>query len=292
MRTSSRGLALGAVLLASAVCLAAAPDDGSASSSETRKPWALEIAMPLWIPGNYGTLKVHDRTSKIDVSPGDMIDLLTSGHAFAGAGYFDFRYDRVFAYVDAVGGYADESVSESVPIKRFPRLGRLSIDANAKLKQVLSDFGVGYRLGAWTLGNRKRPFTLDVFGGARYYWFLTRVRASASIPKLSRLGVHRAADVSQSFDWADPLIGVRWEVPVLDCVSATFRGDIGGFGAGSDLSWNLVGGFRYWVPYSPLDSHPYIGVGYRALSFDRSDGSDGELDLEFRGPYGSMGFVF
>lgn len=280
----------------SGLCVAAEPgEDASRPASEERKAWEFEIQTPVWVPGNYGTLKVKGRTAHIDVSPGDVIDLLTSGNAFAGEGYFEFRYDRFFTYADALGGYVDEAVSANVPTKRFPRLGALDIDAKLKLKQVLADFGVGYRLGQWTLPNRRRPITLGVYAGARYYWFETRLRASASITaRLPRRAaeLHRAADVTQTFDWADPLIGLRWEVPVLDSVSLDFRGDIGGFGAGSDLSWNLIGGFRYWVPIRPFSTRPSIGAGYRALAFDRSVGSTGELDLQFRGPYLSLGVVF
>lgn len=286
------GVVVATILIAAA--RAGAAGEASAGTAPERR-WEFEIQTPVWIPGNYGTLTSRGRTADIDVSPGDVIDLLTSGNAFAGEGYFEFRYDRFFTYADALGGYVEEEVSATVPTDRFPRLSGLDIDAKLKLKQVLADFGVGYRLGQWTLPNRRRPVTLGVYAGARYYWFETRLRAAASIrarfPRRT-IEIQRAVDVTQTFDWADPLIGLRWEVPVLDRVSLDFRGDIGGFGAGSDLAWNLIGGFRYWVPLRPFSTQPTLGAGYRALAFDRSVGSSGELDLQFRGPYVSVGVVF
>ena len=88
------------------------------------------------------------------------------------------------------------------------------------------------------------------------------------------------------------MIGVRWEVPLLDSLSLDFRGDIGGFGASSELIWGLVGDVRYWLTWRPWSLEPWIGAGYRALAFDRSPSADANLDMQFRGPYLSLGFVY
>lgn len=276
------------VLAAVGPCWAAGSDDAPSPDAPPKR-WAFEFNAPIWVPGNYGTLTAKDHVAHIDVSPNDTWNILTSGNAFAGEGYFDFRYDRVFTFVDAVGGYVQEGVSERVPIKQYPRLGNLAVDARLKLKNVLADFAIGYRLGTWTLPNRRRPFTLDVYAGARYYWFLTELKASASIAKA---GLRQAVDVSKTFDWADPLVGVRWQAPLLDCVSMNFRADIGGFDAGSELSWNLVTDLRYWPNLTILSAQPYVALGYRALGFKRSANAGNELDIQFRGPLGSAGFVF
>ena len=268
-----------------------AADVGAATATDEHKRWAFELATPIWIPGNYGTVTVHDHTAHVDTSPGDTIDLMTSGHAFAGEGYFDFRYDRFFAFADVLGGYFDESVSENVPVKQFPRLGGVAVDAKMKLKQVMGDFALGYRLGAWAVPNRRRPITLGVYAGTRYYWFDTRIRAAASLDA-GRRGLHRAADVSETFEWADPMIGVRFEVPLLDCVSLDFRSDVGGFDAGSDIAWNVVGNFKYWVPTTLFSGRPFVAAGYRAVGFERSEGSGDEIDLQFRGPVGTLGVLF
>jgi hypothetical protein len=105
-------------------------------------------------------------------------------------------------------------------------------------------------------------------------------------------GLPRGDTVSRAFDWADPLIGIRWEVPLLDQLTLDFRGDIGGFGASSELTWGLVGGARYWLTWSPWSSRPWVGVGYRVVAFDRDFGTEGNIDLQFRGPVAGVGFVF
>jgi hypothetical protein len=42
--------------------------------------------------------------------------------------------------------------------------------------------------------------------------------------------------VAASEDWVDPIVGGRWTVPLSEKVTLITRGDIGGFGAGSDLT--------------------------------------------------------
>lgn len=264
-------------------------DDGGAASGDERR-WELDVLPYVWIPGNFGTITARGHTSHVDVTVKDALDLATGGDAFTAAGYFELRYDRWFAYVDGFGGYADERVTETAPSRQFPRL-TLGIDAKLKIKPVLMDFGFGYRLGEWALPNRRRPVTLGLSVGTRYYWFYQRLRASATVSG-PRSGIARAADVTKTFDWADPLIGLRWEVPVLDCASLEMRSDIGGFGAGSDLSWNIAGGVRWWPDVTILSSHPFVAAGYRAVGIDRGSHADDGVDLQFRGPYGGIGAAF
>jgi len=273
-------------------CLAAEPSEEE--SSDTKR-WELELFPYVWIPGNFGTLEARGRTAQVDVSVKDSLDLATAGNAFTGSGFFELRYDRLFTYVDGFGGYVDEHVTATRPFPRFPRLGTVGVDAKLKLKPAFIDFGLGYRLGEWSLPKRRRPMTLGIFAGVRYNYFFSRMRAAGSValtfPRRSR-EIHGAIDVSKTFDWADPLVGVKWEVPLLDCLSFEFRGDIGGFEAGSDIAWNLVSGLRYWPSMTIFSAHPWIGAGYRALGVEYPAGSDGEVDLQFRGPYGGLGLVF
>jgi hypothetical protein len=60
------------------------------------------------------------------------------------------------------------------------------------------------------------------------------------------------------------------------------RGDIGGFGVGSDLTWNLVG----LVDFKPW-KHVSLFGGYRALYQDYEDGSgvnEFKFDATMHGP--------
>ena len=127
-------------------------------------------------------------------------------------------------------------------------------------------------------------------------WSRSSVRLTPVSSKLSATGAvvggrQASVNVFESFAWADPMIGIRWSLPVLDPVSLDFRGDIGGFGASSDLIWGLVGAVRHWLPWTPWSTQPYLAAGYRAVAFDRSP-SRGSIDVQFRGPLAGMGVVF
>ena len=267
------------------------------ANDDTRdaKRWELEVLPYVWIPGNTGTVEVRGRTARVDVSVKDSLDLATGGNAFTGSGYFELRRDRLFTYLDGFGGYIDEHATVMRQLQSLRPLTIVGVDARVKLKPAFIDVGAGYRVGEWSLPNRKRPLTLGLFAGARYYYFYSRVRAAANVnvtlPRQSA-AVHRAVDTSKSFDWADPVIGLRWDLPLLDCLTLEFRGDIGGFTAGSDLAWNLVSGLRYWPSTTIFSAHPWIGAGYRALGYDYVATSDSEVDLQFRGPYAGLGLRF
>jgi hypothetical protein len=253
-------------------------------SAEEKPHWEFEFVPYGWVAGNYGSVTVKGRTANFAVTPSDLYQIMEDGHAFGGAGYLSVRYDRWSVFADAFGGYAREGVTEKIPTQ----LCTLSVSADAKIYFAMSDFAVGYQLGRWSLPHRRRPFTLGVYAGTRYEYFNAKLGVSGGVIGNTPGGRGR----SKSWGWADPMIGVRWEVPVLDRFSLDFRGDVGGFGASSQFIWGLVGGVRYWFPWSPWSIQPWLGLGYRVTSFNRDFGSSGSIDLVFRGPTASLGFVF
>ena len=69
-----------------------------------------------------------------------------------------------------------------------------------------------------------------------------------------------------------------------------FRGEIGGFGIGSDLAWQLhaIGGFRVSKLFQ-------VAAGYRAISIDYTSGSGQDTfkyDIVTFGPELRFGFNF
>ena len=86
---------------------------------------------------------------------------------------------------------------------------------------------------------------VDVLAGGRY------------VDLDSGITVENALDVDRSQDWLDPFVGGRLTVNLIDRLSVSVRGDIGGFGVGSHFTWNMAAILRYQV--SPRVS---AGVGY------------------------------
>lgn len=89
-------------------------------------------------------------------------------------------------------------------------------------------------------------------------------------------------------NWWDPLVGGRWIWKFGQQWSLSARGDIGGFGVGSDFTWNAVG-LVTWQPWK----HVAFGAGYRALDQDYTSGSGPDRykwDVLMHGPLVGVDF--
>jgi hypothetical protein len=95
---------------------------------------------------------------------------------------------------------------------------------------------------------------------------------------------------SRNASWVDPLVGLNYVIPFADKWSYSLRGDIGGFGVGSDLTWQVMTLFR-------RQNTERFGwyVGYRALAYDYEDGSGASFqryDLTQQGPMAGIAISF
>lgn len=72
---------------------------------------------------------------------------------------------------------------------------------------------------------------------------------------------------SANKDWADPIIGLRSQWNINDKWYLAGKGDIGGFGVSSDLTWELQGTVGYH--FTPCFS---TEIGYRYFDTDYNDG--------------------
>lgn len=95
-----------------------------------------------------------------------------------------------------------------------------------------------------------------------------------------------AIDGDEQTSFVDPWIGARSEVALGDEWALHLVGDVGGFGLGSDLSWQ---GLAYvgWRP----NERWRIDLGYRAIGVDFED-SGLEYDLVAYGPVLGVGWGF
>lgn len=110
--------------------------------------------------------------------------------------------------------------------------------------------------------------------------FLAGIRYTAMDLKLESTGPLPTQTGEQ--DWVDPIVGLRWFWHFTDKWELWLEGDIGGFGVGSDFTWNAVG----MIYYQPWKHVGFFG-GYRALYQDYEDGSGSEkfaFDATMHGP--------
>ena len=83
--------------------------------------------------------------------------------------------------------------------------------------------------------------------------------------------------------WVDPLVGGRARFAITDRWFATALADVGGFGVGSDLTWQAFASLGYQI-----NERWSVQGGWRYVSIDKSiDGRDVEID--FNGPL--LGFT-
>ncbi len=74
--------------------------------------------------------------------------------------------------------------------------------------------------------------------------------------------------VARADDWFDPFVGLRGRYYLAKSFYLTGRGDIGGFGVGADLSWQVNAGFGY-----QLTPNIFAETTYRVYDVDyRQDG--------------------
>ena len=113
--------------------------------------------------------------------------------------------------------------------------------------------------------------SLDVGGGIRFWNLSNRLEI---LPGLANLRIdHRDSEA-----WADPVIGARLGVELGGPWSLTLAGDVGGFGAGSQLTWQGLGSVNYaWSEKLTLKA------GYRALHVDYRHGGF-SYDVTQHGP--------
>ena len=99
-------------------------------------------------------------------------------------------------------------------------------------------------------------------------------------------GLIGGAIVKSSLSWADPLLAARYAARLSPRLGVTIAGDVGGFDAGSRLTWQVQGSLDYAV--TPATQ---VRAGWRYLNVDRTQGSTG-VDLGFNGPFIATTFRF
>jgi hypothetical protein len=85
--------------------------------------------------------------------------------------------------------------------------------------------------------------------------------------------------ITRDVSWADPLIAARYHRELGNGFGVTGYADIGGFGAGADLDWQLLGTVDY--AYSSSVS---FHAGYRSIHFDYQPGTRLGVNVHLDGP--------
>ncbi len=237
--------------------------------------WSFRITPYGWLMALDGAQTVRGRSVKVDAS---FIDIVEKSDTLVGLmGNFEARNGPFALYGDLVWssiGFERNDVRTRTPAPGVTTtVGRaLSLD----IQMAIAEIGAAYEVA------RFGALAFDVLGGARY-WFQKadlsfEVDRTIGIGDLEVVG-GRAFARSRSVDWLDPVIGARVRYMVAPGHEFWLRGDIGGFGVGSDFSWQAIG--AYGFEFGTYQGITFSGViGYRALYVDYVQG-EGRQRYEF-----------
>jgi hypothetical protein len=89
-----------------------------------------------------------------------------------------------------------------------------------------------------------------------------------------------AGAATGDLEWVDPFVGGRIRHDFGQNKNVMLEGDVGGFGAGSEFSWQVVGTYGFDV--NVLGSTMHSVIGYRALAVDYSEtGAHGKNGIDY-----------
>jgi len=119
---------------------------------------------------------------------------------------------------------------------------------------------------------------LDVGAGVRVWGFDGDISLNQ--------GLLPAVNITNGGAWADPLIAARYHRELGNGFGATVYGDVGGFGLGAHVDWQVIGILDYALRPG-IDLH----AGFRSLNFNISAPRAG-LNVNMYGPMLAATFRF
>jgi hypothetical protein len=285
-------------------------------------PWTFSFTPYGWFTGINGNVTARGHTVDVDES---FIDIAEKSNSFAALmGYFEARKGRFGFFTDAVWadlgfpGHVTYDINRSVSGNPFARLpdfrvaikGNLDINARAQLdyQSTIIQSGVAFEVAKWGAGGGPGFTALDLLGSARYWNqevdLSLRVDGTLTAEieaDFQRLGLKVQRKVkgsrfvavarSNDLEWVDPVVGARLRHQFASGSEFNLLGDVGGFGVGSEFSWQAVATYGFDV--NAFGTTMRSVVGYRALSVDFSEngrhGKEG-LDWVQHGPVLGVAF--
>jgi hypothetical protein len=205
-----------------------------------------------------GDASLRDITADVDVPAAEVLDSLELG------GMVRYRGESERFSINGELTYMKLSDDKSVPLGSS---GDVAVEVENEMLIVQADVGFKFVSSG-------RGFA-EVYLGVRYT-DLT-VEAQAVFPGV--LGTRRTEGDD---DFVDPVIGMRSDMPLSDRWTLKVQTDVGGFGAGMDVTWIAFGALEYRFSDG-------IGVwfGYQGLGQDFDDAGDREnlaMDVIYHGP--------
>lgn len=227
------------------------------------------------------TGNVTARGQTIDTNA-TFIDLLQKSNTVAGLmSYFEADKGRVGVYLDVVYTKMNFSASQASYRNPLPAL-KISSSAYAAMTYELfvAQAGGVYELAYWKHGPESHT-AIDGLMGFRYWNNTIKATfdADANFDLGNRFNFERSFGLavagSGTIQWVDPLIGFRVRHQFTQHQELMVRGDIGGFGLGSQFSWEAVAMYGYgWQLESGGKLTAMLGFRALAVNYVQGSGND------------------
>lgn len=249
-----------------------------------------------WLTNLNGDMTVRGQDVGIDASFIDIVQESDSLMAFMlnaemRKGPFSFYSDTVYANLtasnDTLGG---GGLSPGLTI---------SANADAEFQLFIQELGLMYELFRGPRFADGSQTAIDLVAGGRYWNIQAELELGVTgggplPPGLQPSGGLAIADGGTQ-DWFDPLIGLRARHQLGPGQELFARADVGGFGVGSDISWNLIAGYSWDCRCQVFGADMHGLIGYRGLYADYSDGTGSDRfawDMWVHGPAMAVSFKF
>jgi hypothetical protein len=262
------GLCVAVFMLPLPFASAAAEDAAPAPAPQSQLEF--NVAPFAWLPGTNGDITVRGHQFQADKSFSDIFN--KSDSLLGLSAYLEARKDNFGIFTQPI----------YMQLKFNSPAGMFNSNLTSDLEYI--EFGGFYRALRGTVGvdGKPRDWLIDGLVGGRYTYLNQEVSVEG-FPK----------SPSKSATWVDPFFGARARVDLDDHFVFEVRGDIGGFGVGSDFTWNTHALLGYRFPL--LSAEAQMFAGYKALAQNYKSGSGADefrWDVILRGPVFGMNVKF
>ena len=239
----------------------------AADADEDR--WHVEFTPYLFASGLHGSTGTQQVSADVNTGFGDIVQNLDSGLM----GTLELRRGRWGIILD--GLYFKLGDQRARSWEGPAGIGSATGDLDVSTTMQMYQLSAAYRLGDGV------PTDLIVAG--RYTQLDLNMNLVATTGGLLPGGT-RSLSASQS--WWDPVIGVRVILPFAQRWSAMLYGDVGGFGVGSDLTYQGIAGVNW-----QFSEHVSAKLGYRYIYQDYENNGF-VWKMAAYGPYLGLGIRF
>lgn len=233
-------------------------------------PWRFEVTPYIFGVALSGKTGASGVTADVDASFGDIVNVLDG--AFQGIfearkGPWGFAFDGLYSRL----------ANEKNRSWQGPGgIGSATGELETTMTQQIYQLSASYRL--LDAANK-----VDVVGAARYTQLDTELELATTTGPLLPGGTR---SLKESNSWWDPVIGMRAIVPFAQGWSFVGYADLGGFGAGSRITYQALAGVNW--QFSPTFA---AKAGYRYLYQDY-DSNGFVWDMAQHGAYIGLGIRF